>query len=182
MNALDTVRQQARREADQVRNEKPNQYLRLMEPVIEGLRETRAGLRSAAKLRVELERVLEKHLPSAHDPKPIAKIIADIRSLAGGALETINKADDIEDMIEKFTNVGPTYFNFQSVQTAIAIDTRDARPLIDSHKGLESVMGEIEKLEATLKVAVSQALKDQPAPDEPPATPPVKARIPKPRS
>ena len=62
-------------------------------------------------------------------------------------------------MIEKFTNVGPTYFNFQSVQTACAIDTREAAPLINSHKGLKAAMGEIEKLEAMLKNAVNEALR-----------------------
>ena len=181
MNELQTLRQQNRQTADEVRNAKPQEYARRMEPIISDLKATRAGLLAAAKLRVELERLLEKHLPNANDPKPIARIIADIRSTAGGALGAIGKVDEVENLIEKFTGVGPGYFTAQSVQTACAIDTRDAAPLINSHRGLESVVAEIEKLEESLKAAVSQALK-QPATDEPPAEPPVKSRVTKPRS
>jgi len=139
-----------------------NQYRLLMEPTINDLRRTREGfsrLDSRAITRTAKEAMAK--YPKYEQAAPvIKKATSYLHSCCNQALKTLeNRPAELQRMLDKFLNRQPEDFTGLNHVTAANLDKVAAAPLIDSHKGLESLPDEIVRLTKEIDGLVSRAVK-----------------------
>jgi hypothetical protein len=140
---------------------KLNKYLAGANPIIVELRCEASALRKIApKFKPVLERTLAEFPASEFDAPGIKRAIADLRQCCRGHLGTLEENPPaIDRLIAHMSSYRPEYFISYSVATMLDVDRRTAACLLHRSKSFESLLGEIEKLKAGIKEAISFAAK-----------------------